>query len=546
MRVRTPLRVTAASLALVFGLAACGGSDDPEEPEATGTGTGNEGEAPATPAGDPGGTYSGEITEPSFLAPASNCYESECTQVLGLVNDPLVSTDFQTGELIFNGLAESIESDPKQTVWTVKLKEGRTFHNGEPVNSEAFLRGWNYNQNPKNAQATAGFMSHIKGAGEGAEMSGLKAIDDLTFEVTLTGPFSQFGQQMSYAPAFAPIAQECLDDLKACNEQPIGTGPYMMDGQWQHDQGINLTRWEDYKGEVMANADAIEFVMFTTPTAAYRDFQNGGIDVISIAPEVYLEAKQAEDEILEEPTATLTYLGFPTKQAPYDNKQFRQALSLAIDRQLIVDQVLNGLAAPSTDIVTPPIPGSRDDACQYCMHDPEQAKTLLEESGVSPDDVTLEVYFNSDAGHEVWTEAAARQIQDTLGFDYELKSTEWAQYLELLDKQDFTGPFRLGWSLDYPSPENYLRPLIGTNGDSNYTGYSNPEFDELMVQGDQAPTIEESFEFYHQAGDIALEDMPIIPMWSGVTAITWSDQVADVRYDQAQGEIAWNEITVTQ
>jgi ABC-type transport system substrate-binding protein len=545
MRVRTPLRVTAASLALVFGLAACGGSDDPEPDDTGDPGTGEEG--PTEPQGEPGGTFAAEITEPSYLAPASNCYESECTQVLGLVNDPLVTTDFQTGELIFNGLAESIEADEEQTVWTVKLKEGRTFHNGEPVNSEAVLRGWNYSQNPKNAQATAGFMSHIKGAGEGAEMSGLKAIDDLTLEVTLTGPFSQFGQQMSYAPAFAPIAQECLDDLKACNEQPIGTGPYMMDGPWQHDQAINLTRWEDYAGDTTANADAIEFQMFTTPTAAYRDFQNGGIDVISIAPEVYLEAKgELQDGIQEEPTATLTYLGFPTKQAPYDNKQFRQALSLAIDRELIVEQVLNGLAAPSTDIVTPPIPGSREDACQYCVHDPEQAKQLLEESGVSPDDGPLEIYFNSDAGHEVWTEAAARQIQDTLGFDYELKSTEWAQYLELLDAQEFTGPFRLGWSLDYPSPENYLRPLVGTNGDSNYTGYSNPEFDELMVQGDQAATIEESFEFYHQAGDIALEDMPIIPMWSGSTAIAHSDQVGDVRYDQGLGEIAWNEVTVTQ
>jgi ABC-type transport system substrate-binding protein len=545
MRVRTPLRVTAASLALVFGLAACGGSDDPEPDDTGDPGTGEEG--PTEPQGEPGGTFAAEITEPSYLAPASNCYESECTQVLGLVNDPLVTTDFQTGELIFNGLAESIEADEEQTVWTVKLKEGRTFHNGEPVNSEAILRGWNYSQNPKNAQATAGFMSHIKGAGEGAEMSGLKAIDDLTLEVTLTGPFSQFGQQMSYAPAFAPIAQECLDDLKTCNEQPIGTGPYMMDGPWQHDQAINLTRWEDYAGDTTANADAIEFQMFTTPTAAYRDFQNGGIDVISIAPEVYLEAKgELQDGILEEPTSSLTYLGFPTKQAPYDNKQFRQALSLAIDRELIVEQVLNGLAAPSTDIVTPPIPGSREDACQYCVHDPEQAKQLLEESGVSPDDGPLEIYFNSDAGHEVWTEAAARQIQDTLGFDYELKSTEWAQYLELLDAQEFTGPFRLGWSLDYPSPENYLRPLVGTNGDSNYTGYSNPEFDELMVKGDQAATIEESFEFYHQAGDIALEDMPIIPMWSGSTAIAHSDQVGDVRYDQGLGEIAWNEVTVTQ
>ena len=537
MRVRTPFRVTAASAAAALLLAACGGG-------------GNGGEEPGAgePTGKAGGTYSTELTEPSFLAPASNCYESECSAVLKMVNDPLVTTDFESGELIFDGLAESIEPNEDQTVWTIKLKEGRTFHNGEPVNSDAFLRAWNYSQDPKNAQATAGFMARIEGAGKGKEMSGLKKVDDTTFEVTLTGPFSQFGQMLSYAPAFSPIAQECLDDLKACNEQPIGTGPYTMDGPWQHDQGITVTKWADYAGEKPANADTIEYKMYTTPTAAFRDFQNGGLDVIGeIAPEIYLEAKgQLGDKVVEQPTASLTYLGFPTKLKPYDDKLVRQAISLSIDRELIIKQVLNGLADPATDIPTPPIPGHRDDACKYCTYDPELAKQKLEEAGVDPSSLTLELYFNADAGHEGWTEAAARQIQENLGIDYKLKSTEWAQYLELLDAQKFTGPFRLGWSLDYPSPENYLRPLIGTGGDSNYTGYSNPEFDDLMTQGDEAPTLEESFSLYQQAGDIALEDMPIIPMWSGVRAFVASDNVGDVRYDVGEGEMAFGEITVNQ
>jgi ABC-type transport system substrate-binding protein len=532
------LRVAAASAALALGLAACGGGtgDKTDEPEA------------GAPTGQPGGTYSVDLTEPSFLAPASNCYESECTAVLGLVNDPLVRVDFKTGELIFDGLADSIEANEDQTVWTVKLKDGRTFHNGEPVNSDAFLRAWNYSQNPKNAQATAGFMSHIKGAGKGAEMAGLKKVDDTTFEVTLNGAFSQFGAMMSYSPAFAPIAQECLDDVKACNEAPIGTGPYQMDGKWNHDQGLKLSKWADYKGERPANADTVDFQMFTTPTAAFRDFQNGGLDVIrTVAPEIYLEAKGTlGDKLQEVETASLTYMGFPTGKKPFDNAKFRQAISLSFDRELIVKQVLNGLASPSTDIVTPPIPGSRDDACDYCTYDPEKAKQLLEESGVDPKSVTLELYFNSDAGHDAWVEAAARQVQENLGIDYKLKSTEWAQYLELLDAKKFTGPFRLGWSLDYPSPENYLRPIVGTGGDSNYTGYSNPELDELMVKGDQASSTDESFEFYQQAGDIALEEMPIIPMWSGSRAIASSDQVGDVRYDVGDGELALGEITVNQ
>ncbi|MFP5253312.1 MAG: ABC transporter substrate-binding protein [Actinomycetes bacterium] len=539
MKVRTPMRATAVAAVLVLGLAACGGGSDTE----------NEGgDNPASsPTGAPGGTYTAEITEPSYLAPASNCYESECSIILDLVNDPLVTTDFESGELIFDGLAESIEANEEQTVWTIKLKEGRTFHNGEPVDAEAFARAWNYSADPENAQSTAGFMTRIEGAGEGKEMTGLKVVDDTTLEVTLKAPFSQFGQMLSYAPAFAPIAQECLDDIKACNEKPIGTGPYQMDGQWRHDQGITVTKWADYQGEQPAQADTIEFKMYTSTTAAFRDFQNGGLDVYQVLTDEYLEAKgQYGDKIIENPSATLTYLGFPVEQKPFDDVKVRQAISMAIDRQLIVDQVLNGLAYPSTDIVTPPIPGSRDDACTYCVHDPEAAKQLLEESGVDPSGTTIEYYFNADAGHDAWVEAVARQVQETLGFDYKLNSTEWAQYLEILDAQDFQGPFRLGWSLDYPSPENYLRPIVGTGGDSNYTGYSNSEVDGLLDQADQAGSLEEAFDLYQQAGDVALEDMPIIPMWSGKTAVVHSDAVTDVRYDVGEGEIAFAEISVKQ
>ena len=537
MKVTMPLRATAAAAVLALGLAACGGGSSEEEPE---SGSGE-------PTGQPGGSYSAELTEPTFLAPSSKCYESECSAVLDLINDPLVNVDFETGELVYDGLAESIEPNEDLTTWTVTLKEGRTFHNGEPVDAEAFERAWAWTADPKNAAETAGFLARVEGAGEGKELSGFEVIDERTFEVTIDGAFSQFAQQMSYAPAFVPIAQECLDDIKACNEEPIGTGPYMMDGPWDHNKSIAVTRWDDYAGDGTGVADSIEFQMFTTPTAAFRDFQNGGVDVLELAPEVYLEAKGTlGDDILEEPTAVLTYLGFPINEAPFDNPQVRQAISMSIDRQLIVDQVLNGLAYPSTDIVTPPIPGSRDDACTYCTYDPEQAQQLLEEAGVDPEGETLTFYFNADAGHDQWVEAAARQVQENLGFDYKLEAQEWAQYLEFLDRKSFTGPFRLGWSLDYPSPENYIRPIVGTDGDSNYSGYSNPEVDDLLTQGDQAATLDESISLYQQAGDVALEDMPLIPMWSGSAEIVSSDAVGDVTYSQSDGEIAFNEISVNQ
>src|SRR5687767_4249126 len=99
MKVSTPMRATAVAAALVLGLAACGGGTE-DEPD---PGTGDE------PTGEAAGEYTAEVTEPSFLAPASNCYESECSAILDMINDPLVTTDADSGELVFDGLAESIE-----------------------------------------------------------------------------------------------------------------------------------------------------------------------------------------------------------------------------------------------------------------------------------------------------------------------------------------------------------------------------------------------------------------------------------------------------
>ncbi|MPZ93813.1 MAG: ABC transporter substrate-binding protein [Propionibacteriales bacterium] len=533
---RRALRCDARVLIALAGtllVAACSGG-------ATG-----DGGAQADSDGPSGGTFSINLTEPSFLAPASQCYESECYKVLNLVNDPLVNVDTETGELVFNGLAESIEPDEDQGVWTVVLREGRTFQNGEPINAEALITTWSYTADPANEANTAGFMSHIEGAGEGESISGLRMVDDLTVEVTLTGPFSQFGAQMSYGPAFTPMAPECMADAEACNEAPIGSGPYMIDGQWNHDQAITVTKWSDYQGDLTGQADTVEFTMFADMVAAFRAFQGGTLDVLdAVEPTIYGEAVQAAgDRITTTETGNLTYMGFPTQTAPFDSVEYRQAVSQAFDRQAIIDSLLNGQAKASTDIVTPPIPGSRDDACNYCEIDVETAAQSFAAAGGAEGD-TIELWFNAGSGHESWVEAIGNELKNNLGINFTMKGVEWAQYLETLDTGNFTGPFRAGWGMDYPSPENYLRPIVGTGGDTNYSQYSNKEVDDLLVQGDQAATTEEAYAFYQQAGDIALEEMPILPLWSGINNTIWSENVDNVVYDGLRAEVNLLDVTV--
>ncbi|HET7326786.1 MAG TPA: ABC transporter substrate-binding protein [Nocardioidaceae bacterium] len=528
------LTASAATLALL--VSACGSGDD-DTTDAEGSGSGGA-------AGDSqGGTFSYALNEPTYLAPASQCYESECIAVLSAIMEPLVSVDLETGELVYDGVAESITSDDA-TNWTVKLKDGYTFHNGEPVNADAYIRAWNWTANPKNAAATAGFMSKIEGAGEGKSMSGVTKVDDLTIEVALTSPYSQFPLTMSYTPAWAAIAQECLDDLQACNEEPIGYGPYQMDGPWQHDTNITVTQYADYSGDLGGNAETISFDMFSDQVAAFRAWQGGTLDISPVDPTVYAEAKStAGERFLEEPSSAFTYLGLPIEQEPFDDPDLRHALSLAIDRQTIIEQVLSNTAIPAKDIAPPIVPGAREDACEYCTYDPERAKQLFEEAGGIPSNkVTL--WFNAGSGHDGWVEAVGNGWKQTFGIDFTLEAREWAQYLEIRSEGDFDGPYRLSWIMDYPSVENYLRPMYGTNGDVNYYGYSNETVDQALDEGDRASTAEESIAAYQRAGDQVLEDMPVIPMWFDKANYVWSQDVDNVEYSVSNANVDFRKVSV--
>ena len=147
-------------------------------------------------------------------------------------------------------------------------------------------------------------------------------------------------------------------------------------------------------------------------------------------------------------------------------------------------------------------------------------------------------------------EAVGNQLRENLGLDYTLRGDlAFAEYLPLADEKGFTGPFRLGWAMDYPSPQNYLEPLYSTsalppNG-SNTAFYQNPEFDELVEQGNQAGSNEEAIELYQQADDVLLEDMPIAPMFFGLQQLVHSENVSNVVID-VFGQVDTSQLTAAQ
>ena len=550
---RKKMRLSATLLVLALGAAACGGGSDDGSTDDEGGGSAD--------AGASGGSYSIQINEPENPLVPGNTTETEGAQIVDALFTGLVTYDAETSELQYDGVAESIESEDA-TTWTITLKDGWTFHDGTPVTADSFIQAWNYTANSVNAQGSSYFFANVEGykdlqAAEGAaapaatEMSGLKKVSDTEFTVTLTSPFRQYPLTTGYA-AFYPLPEAFFAEggAEALGKTPIGNGPFQAESEFVPGQGITLTRYEDFAGEP-AKADTVEVKVYTDINTAYTDLQAGNLDVVGEVPPDAITTYQDEfgDRSSSRPTSSFTYVGFPTYDARFQDKRVRQAFSMAIDREGITQAIFNGARTPAFSAISPVVDGSREDACQYCEYKPDEAKALLEETGFDTSQ-PIDLWFNAGAGHDEWMQAVGNNLRDNLGIQYKLQGgLQFAEYLPKGDAKGFTGPFRLGWAMDYPSPQNYLEPLYSTAAlapvGSNQTFYSNPEFDALITEGNAAEDNEAAIEKYQAAEDLLLEDMPIAPMFFAEQQTAWSERVSDVQVD-AFTRVRLEDVTVNQ
>lgn len=536
-------RWLAGAAVLAVSLAACGGGG--------GAGGGSTpGAAAAT-----GGTFSVEICEPKSLVP-TNTAESCGSQVINALFTPLVTYDPTSFEPKLTGLTKSITTTDN-TTWTITLNSGWKFHDGTPVTSDSFIDAWNFAALGKNAQDNNYFFEKFAGyadlnpkSGEpkATQLSGLKKVSDTEFTVTLNGPYSAFKGTLGYS-AYFPMPKAAFQDIKKYNEAPIGNGPFQMDGTWNHDQSIKVKAFPDYKG-TKPKVDGIDFKIYQKLDTAYNDLLANNLDIMTSIPtsQIASAPQQLGNRYQESPNSVFQFLGIPTYDTKYGKVEIRKAISMAIDRPAIIKTIFNGSQQPADDFVSPVIPGYRKGACgESCTFNPQKAQQLLAAAGGLAGN-SMTITYNADGGHKDWVDAACNQIQQNLKvtctgvpkekFSVMLKDLKAAEQA----KTSF-GPFRLGWIMDYPTMEDYLAPLYGTGGSSNYSGYSNKEFDALVTKGNEAKTEQEAIKFYQQADDILAKDLPVIPLWYGKNRLAISTKVANVKLD-AFSNVIYTEVTV--
>ncbi|WP_314096520.1 ABC transporter substrate-binding protein [Microbacterium foliorum] len=445
-----------------------------------------------------------------------------------------------------NDMAEEITTEDPQNL-TVKLKEGQKFSDGEEVTADNFIKAWNEGAKLSNGHLSSYFFEDIEGFSyeTDSELTGLKQVDDYTFTIALNKPASDFALRLGYS-AFYPLPDVAFEDMEAFGENPIGNGPYKIDGDdaWQHDVQIDLVRNDDYEGGRQAQNGGLTIKFYATQEAAYADLLSNEVDVIDAIPTNSLQVFTDElgDRAVNQPSAvfqSFTIGQFLPHFSGEEGMLRRQALSMAINREEITETIFSGTRTPAADFTSPVIDGWSDSVpgSEVLDYNPDEAKKLWAEAdAISPWDGEFKIAYNSDGGHDAWVDAVSNSIKNTLGI--EASGDPYPTFQDLRTKindRTITTAARSGWQADYPGLYNFLGPLYATGAGSNDGDYSNPDFDELIKAGISNPDADAQIEDFTKAQEVLFQDLPAIPLWYSNVTGGFSDKVDNVTF-------GWNSV----
>ncbi|RBO91606.1 peptide ABC transporter substrate-binding protein [Nocardia puris] len=505
---------------------------------ATVGGCGSETTAPTAMTPTAADTLTLNTTEPENALVPGNTTDAGGSKILRTLFKGLVDYDPKTAAPR-NAVAESIETTDSR-IFTITLRPDWTFHDGTPVTARSFVDAWNHTAYRPNEQLGAGFLSVIDGFDavhpldpaiepSARELRGLRLLDDHRFVVTLAAPLPSFATRLGHL-AYAPLPAKFFDDRAGYLARPVGNGPFEF---VSHTKGssIVVARHDGYPGAARPSIERAEFRFNATLEAAYADVVANRLDFLEVLPGDALVGGRYKRDLAgrhftREGTG-LQSLTFPLYDPRFADPRVRQAISMAIDRQGVIDAVFTGDRLPADGLAPASVRGGTTGQCgDLCAHRPREARELFDSTGFQG---PIDIMSNIDSANEKWLTAVCDSI--TAALDREcrfLPVPTLSEFRRQINGQQMTTLYRTGWVADYPSIENFLNPLYRTGGSSNTGAYSNPAVDELLARADSAVTDEQAWPLYQEAERLILRDMPAIPLVVPGVQTGWSDRLRDV------------------
>ncbi|MGW4436663.1 peptide ABC transporter substrate-binding protein [Streptomyces sp. NPDC004596] len=493
------------------------------------------------------------------LEPA-NTNEVQGGKVLDMIFRGLKRYDPRTGQAK-DMLAESIETTDSKN-FTVRVRDGWTFSNGEKVTAKSFVDAWNYGASLRNNQKNAYFFGYIEGYGKvhpdsgkqtADTLSGLRVTGPLTFTVRLGQKFSSFPDTLGYV-AFAPLPRAFFTDHAAWVSKPVGNGPYRI-RSYTKGSAMALEKWAAYPGPDRARNEGVSLLVYTDNNTAYTDVLAGNLDLVDDVPATQLKNVRTDldGRYINTPAGILQTLAFPFYDPRWNTdgaRKVRTGLSMAINRAQITRTLFRGTRTPATDWTSPvlgPKGGYRSGLCGHaCDYDPAGARKLIQEGGGIPGG-QLKITYNADSGsHKQWVDAVCNSINNALGNDRACVGNPigtFADFRNQIARHKMPGPFRAGWQMDYPLIQNFLQPLYYTGASSNDGTWSNKRFDRLVDRANAETDTARSVALFQQAEGVVRDNMAAIPLWYQNGSAGYSARLSHVALNPFSVPV-YNEIKV--
>ena len=448
--------------------------------------------------------------------------------------DPALGPDANTAQIVSMVYSGIVRSDvnlnviPDQATWDVSsdnrvytfhLKSGITFSDGTPVTAQTYVYTLTRALLP---QVKSGIASFFEGAIVGADavsagktktLTGVKALDDSTLQITLTHAAPYFLEVLTNSLYF-PLNKTVISQYGQ-GDWPnhvaglgVGTGPFMVK-EWDHKVKIILVPNPHYYG-TKTKLSEVDMYFVTEPTTAFKSYQANQYDFIwNITPNDQQTAKSLPGFVRKSLLET-DLLFFNNKMPPFNSLAVRQAFAYAINKEALIHAIFKDAVVVAPTIIPPGMPGYQPDYAGI-PYNKEKARSLIQ--SVYPDVSKVPpITFSYPTSQIIPVEADALQEmwQTALGVRVNLRSVDLVAYnTETTEHSVQFGSTQ--WGADFPDPYDWLALNLTSNAANNNGEWSNPPFDQTIAQAEQA-TGDQRISLYNKAEQIAISDVGWLPV----------------------------------